>query len=148
VIKKYFLCAYFPLIPPKSVYLIRKKCASAKFSGVFQIEKMALQNFPAFFKLKKWLCKIFQRFSNRKNGFAKFSSVFQTEKMLLQNFPAFFKLKKCFCKIFQHLFYNIDRDEIEITPGKSCKAFVLITIVYNHEHKYKYRTGWGEERSV
>jgi hypothetical protein len=102
VIKKYFLYAYFPLIPPKSVYLIRKKCASAKFSGIFQIEKMALQNFPAFFKPKKWLCKIFQRFSNRKNGFAKFSSVFQTEKMALQNFPAFFKLKKCSCKIFRH----------------------------------------------
>ena len=78
MIKKYFLCAYFPLIPPKSVYLIRKKCASAKFSGIFPTEKMALQNFPAFFKLKK-----------------------------------------CFCKIFQHLFYNIDRDEIEIYPWQA-----------------------------
>ena len=106
---------------------------------------MALQNFPAFFQPKKWLCKIFQRFSNRKNAFAKFSGIFQTGKMALQNFPAFFKLKKCFCKIFQHLFYNIDRDEIEITPGKPYKAFVLFTIVHNHEHKYKYRTGWGRD---
>jgi hypothetical protein len=52
-------------------------------------------------KEKMCLCKIFRRFSNRKNGFAKFSSVFQTEKMALQNFPAFFKLKKWLCKIFQ-----------------------------------------------
>ena len=56
---------------------------------------MALQNFLAFLQLKKCFCKIFWRFSNRKNAFAKFSGVSPPEKMLLQNFPAFLQLEKC-----------------------------------------------------
>ena len=50
--------------------------------------------------------------------------------MALQNFPAFFQLKKCFCKIFQHLFYNIDRDEIRITPWQALKNLCADYYVY------------------
>ena len=57
----------FLLMNKKNVYRNLEKTGKdrfAKFSGVSQTEKMLLQNFPAFLKLKKWLCKIFQRFSN------------------------------------------------------------------------------------
>ena len=53
----------FLVMNKKSVYR-NKKIHFAKFSGISPTEKMALQNFPTFFQLKKWFCKIFQRFSN------------------------------------------------------------------------------------
>ena len=62
--KKVFPLCLFSVNPPKKSLPDKEKCASAKFSGIFPTEKMALQNFPAIFKPKKWLCKIFQRFSN------------------------------------------------------------------------------------
>ena len=57
----------FLLMNKKSVYRNLEKTGKdrfAKFSDVSQTEKMLLQNFPAFLQLKKWLCKIFQRFPN------------------------------------------------------------------------------------
>ena len=57
----------FLLMNKKGVYRNLEKTGKdrfAKFSDVSQTEKMLLQNFLTFLKLKKCFCKIFWRFSN------------------------------------------------------------------------------------